>query len=198
MGQQLLPLEQLGGAARAARAFRRLLFLQASEVEGSPLLKELPRPEVLHHLYSRTPAALESPHTRSRLTPAQVCWNAVQHQSAAAAIAAAAAAGVYSLLCLACSCFDLQASCIVVLNHRHTHPPQRHCLPSTHYPPTHSPLPRPCPSPSSAVQYSLWLDGHSQEESVKFIRTALEACAPKAKGQPGFEELYPLLKRLAA
>lgn len=46
MGQQLLPLEQLGGPARALRAFRRLLFLEPSELEGSPLLKELPRPEV--------------------------------------------------------------------------------------------------------------------------------------------------------
>ncbi len=46
MGQQLLPLEQLGGPARALRAFRRLLFLEAPELEGSPLLKELPRPEV--------------------------------------------------------------------------------------------------------------------------------------------------------
>ena len=72
VGQQLLPLEQLGGAARALRAFRRLLFLESSEVEGSPLLKELPRPEALHHLYSRAPPALESPHTRSGLTPSQV------------------------------------------------------------------------------------------------------------------------------
>jgi hypothetical protein len=54
------------------------------------------------------------------------------------------------------------------------------------------------PLPTLPLQYSLWLDGHSQEESLKFIRTALEACAPKAKGAPGFEEFYPLLKRLAA
>lgn len=46
VGQQLLPLEQLGGPARALRAFRRLLFLEGPELEGSPLLKELPRPEV--------------------------------------------------------------------------------------------------------------------------------------------------------
>lgn len=46
MGQQLLPLEQLGGPARALRAFRRLLFLEPAELEGSPLLRELPRPEV--------------------------------------------------------------------------------------------------------------------------------------------------------
>lgn len=71
MGQHLLPLEQLGAPARALRAFRRLLFLEAAQVEGSPLLRELPRPEVLHHLYSRAPPQLESPHARSGLTPAQ-------------------------------------------------------------------------------------------------------------------------------
>jgi hypothetical protein len=117
VGQQLLPLEQLGGPARALRAFRRLLFLEAADLEGSPLLKELPRPEVLHHLYSRAPSALESPHVRSGLTP---------------------------------------------------------------------------------TQYSLWLDGHSQEETLKFIRTALEACASKAKGAEGADQLLPLMRRLAA
>ena len=55
VGQHLLPLEQLGGPARALRAFRRLLFLEAGEVEGSPLLKELPRPEV-RRLASSPPA----------------------------------------------------------------------------------------------------------------------------------------------
>ncbi|PSC76466.1 conserved oligomeric Golgi complex subunit 5 [Micractinium conductrix] len=117
VGQQLLPLEQLGGPARALRAFRRLLFLETAEVEGSPVLRELPRPEVLHHLYSRAPPQLESPHARSSLTPAQ---------------------------------------------------------------------------------YSLWLDNHSQAEALKFIRTALEACAARARGAPGADELLPLLRRLAA
>ncbi|KAL4458763.1 hypothetical protein ABPG75_013628 [Micractinium tetrahymenae] len=117
VGQHLLPLEQLGAPARALRAFRRLLFLETTEVEGSPLLRELPRPEVLHHLYSRAPPQLESPHSRSGLTPAQ---------------------------------------------------------------------------------YSLWLDGHSQEEALRFIRTALDACAAKAAGAPGYDELAPLMRRLAA
>lgn len=71
MGQHLLPLEQLGAPARALRAFRRLLFSEVPEVEASPLLRELPRPEVVHHLYSRAPPQLESPHARSGLTPAQ-------------------------------------------------------------------------------------------------------------------------------
>ncbi|KAL4435870.1 hypothetical protein ABPG77_000632 [Micractinium sp. CCAP 211/92] len=117
VGQHLLPLEQLGAPARALRAFRRLLFLEAPKVEASPLLRELPRPEVVHHLYSRAPPQLESPHARSGLTPAQ---------------------------------------------------------------------------------YSLWLDGHSQEEALKFIRTALDACAAKARDAPGYEELAPLMRRLTA
>lgn len=72
---------------------------------------------MLHHLYSRAPPALESPHARSGLTP---------------------------------------------------------------------------------QQYSLWLDGHSQAEALRFIRTALEACAGKAKGAEGFGDLHPLMLRLAA
>lgn len=53
-------------------------------------------------------------------------------------------------------------------------------------------------SPCLPSQYSLWLDGHSQEETLKFIRTALEACAAKAKGAEGAEQLLPLMRRLAA
>ena len=52
--------------------------------------------------------------------------------------------------------------------------------------------------PCLPPQYSLWLDGHSQEETLKFIRTALEACAAKAKGAEGAEQLLPLMRRLAA
>ncbi len=53
-------------------------------------------------------------------------------------------------------------------------------------------------NPCLPPQYSLWLDGHSQEETLKFIRTALEACAAKAKGAEGAEQLLPLMRRLAA
>lgn len=56
----------------------------------------------------------------------------------------------------------------------------------------------PCHLPPHAVQYSLWLDNHSQAEALKFIRTALEACAARARGAPGADELLPLLRRLAA
>jgi hypothetical protein len=77
----------------------------------------------LHHLFSRAPATLESPHTRSRLTPGQ---------------------------------------------------------------------------------YSLWLDEHSQEEALKFARTALEAGAAKAlaaaaagKESEQLEQLLGVMRRLA-
>lgn len=53
-------------------------------------------------------------------------------------------------------------------------------------------------SPAPALQYSLWLDGHSEAETLKFIRTALDACASKAKAADGFEATFPLMKRLAA
>lgn len=46
------------------------------------------------------------------------------------------------------------------------------------------------------AQYSLWLDQHSMEEALKFIRTALEACEPAARGEPGFDKVYPLMLRL--
>lgn len=46
------------------------------------------------------------------------------------------------------------------------------------------------------LQYSMWLDQHSMEEALKFIRTALEACAPAARGEPGFDDVYPLMQKL--
>jgi hypothetical protein len=54
----------------------------------------------------------------------------------------------------------------------------------------------PPPAPFPPPQYSLWLDGHSEAEAVRFVRTALEACAPRAAGQPGAAELLPLLREL--
>ncbi|CAA6656559.1 unnamed protein product [Spirodela intermedia] len=61
VGQNLLPVEQLGAPYRALRALRRLIFLDTALLAGSPLLQELPASAVLHHLYSR----------RSDLTPLQ-------------------------------------------------------------------------------------------------------------------------------
>ena len=73
VGQSVYPLDRLGLPFNILRAFRRLLFLETSEVPTSPLLRELPPSVVLHHLYSRAPAALQSPHVRHNFTPAQVC-----------------------------------------------------------------------------------------------------------------------------
>ena len=73
VGQSVYPLDRLGLPFNILRAFRRLLFLETSEVPASALLRELPPSVVLHHLYSRAPAALQSPHVRHSFTPAQVC-----------------------------------------------------------------------------------------------------------------------------
>ena len=72
VGQNLFPVEQLGAPFRVVRAFRPLLFLETAAVRDSPLRKELPPSVVLHHLYSRAPAELQSPHARNGLSPAQV------------------------------------------------------------------------------------------------------------------------------
>ncbi len=72
VGQSVYPLDHLGLPFNMLRAFRRLLFLDTAEVMGSPLVRELPASVVLHHLYSRAPAELQSPHVRQSFTPAQV------------------------------------------------------------------------------------------------------------------------------
>ena len=68
----LLPVDAVGAPHRALRAFRPLLFLGARELAASPLVPALPPSVVLHHLFSRAPAALQSPHARAGFTPAQV------------------------------------------------------------------------------------------------------------------------------
>ncbi|EIE21637.1 hypothetical protein COCSUDRAFT_30131 [Coccomyxa subellipsoidea C-169] len=115
VAENLLPLEAVGAPHRALRAFRALLFAAAPAPGDSLLLAALPRSTVLHHLYSRAPPALQSPHSRSGFSPAQ---------------------------------------------------------------------------------YSMWLDQHSMEEALKFIRTAVEACAPAAREQPGFDDVYPVMLNL--
>ena len=72
VGQSVYPLDHLGLPFNMLRAFRQLLFLDTAEVMGSPLVRELPASVVLHHLYSRAPAELQSPHVRQSFTPAQV------------------------------------------------------------------------------------------------------------------------------
>lgn len=71
VGQNLFPVEQLGAPYRALRAFRPVIFLETSQLEGSPLLQDLPVSVILHHLYSRGPEELQSPMQRNRLTPMQ-------------------------------------------------------------------------------------------------------------------------------
>uniref|UniRef100_A0A0D9WFX8 Conserved oligomeric Golgi complex subunit 5 helical domain-containing protein n=1 Tax=Leersia perrieri TaxID=77586 RepID=A0A0D9WFX8_9ORYZ len=71
VGQNLFPVEQLGAPYRALRAFRPVLFLETSQLEKSPLLKDLPPSVILHHLYSRGPDELQSPLQRNKLTPLQ-------------------------------------------------------------------------------------------------------------------------------
>ena len=71
VGQNLFPVEQLGAPYRALRAFRPVIFLETSQLAGSPLLQDLPPSVILHHLYSRGPDELQSPMQRNNLTPLQ-------------------------------------------------------------------------------------------------------------------------------
>ena len=71
VGQHIWPLESLGAPHSVLRALRPLLFLETAQIAASPLLGQLPASCVVHHLYSRAPAELQSPHQRSGLTPAQ-------------------------------------------------------------------------------------------------------------------------------
>lgn len=71
VGQNLFPVEQLGAPYRALRAFRPVIFLETSQLEGSPLLQDLPLSVILHHLYSRGPEELQSPMQKNKLTPMQ-------------------------------------------------------------------------------------------------------------------------------
>ena len=68
----LLPVDAVGAPHRVLRAFRPLLVLGTPELAASLLVAALPPSIVLHHLYSRAPPALQSPHIRSGFTPAQV------------------------------------------------------------------------------------------------------------------------------
>ena len=68
----LLPVDAVGAPHRVLRAFRPLIFLGTPELAASLLVAALPPSIVLHHMYSRAPAALQSPHIRSGFTPAQV------------------------------------------------------------------------------------------------------------------------------
>ncbi|GBG91815.1 hypothetical protein CBR_g53704, partial [Chara braunii] len=79
VSQNLFPVEQLGAPYRALRAFRPLIFLETSQILGSPFLQELPPSVVLHHLYSRAPEELLSPHKQANLSPQQYSLWLDQH-----------------------------------------------------------------------------------------------------------------------
>ena len=85
LGQQLVPLEGLGAPARALRALRRLLFVSTPALAASPLLPELPPSAAAHLVIGRGPPALEAPHTRAGLTPAQYSLWLDEHTPAEAA-----------------------------------------------------------------------------------------------------------------
>jgi hypothetical protein len=71
----LAPPAALGAPLRTGRALRRLLFASDAELAaaapGAGALRGVPRLEALLHLFARAPAALEAPHARARLSPAQ-------------------------------------------------------------------------------------------------------------------------------
>ncbi|XP_068657268.1 conserved oligomeric Golgi complex subunit 5-like [Aristolochia californica] len=69
VSQNLFPVEQLGASYRALRAFRPVIFMEISQLQGSPLLQDLPLSVILHHLYSLAPQELQSPLQRNNLTP---------------------------------------------------------------------------------------------------------------------------------
>jgi hypothetical protein len=71
VGAHLHPAESLGAPYRALRALRPFLFLPADGVLNSPLVKDLPRACVLHHLYSHAPKELATPYQRAGLAPPQ-------------------------------------------------------------------------------------------------------------------------------
>ncbi len=177
MGQNLVPLDQVGAPFRSLRAFRKLLFMETLALAPGPAtLPDLPPAVVAQHLFSRAPPALVSPHVRSNLTPAQVSpW----HPSRALA----RDGGMLSHGLRGCCAVGIMlppsnnwASALTppplppVTNTLHTY---------THLPP---------------LQYSLWLDEHSQEEALKFVRNALDAGVAKAKGDADVAAIQPIIK----
>lgn len=92
VGQALWPLEALGPAVRCLRAFRALLFVEDAALDpAAPPVRDLPASVALHHMFSRLPPAVQAPHERSGLSPAQYSKWLDQHSAADAVRGAAAA-----------------------------------------------------------------------------------------------------------
>ncbi|CAL9170570.1 unnamed protein product [Musa hybrid cultivar] len=68
VGQNLFPV---GAPYQALGALGPVIFLETSQLGGSPLLKDLPSSMILHHLSYRAPDELQSPLQRNNLTPLQ-------------------------------------------------------------------------------------------------------------------------------
>jgi len=58
-------------AFKSVRAFKSLVLLPIESISGSPLLRDLPRRALLHHLYSRAPKDLHTPAKRASLSATQ-------------------------------------------------------------------------------------------------------------------------------
>lgn len=71
VGRCLFPVERLGAPFRTLRAFQTLLSMETGDISSGLVLRDIPRICVLHHLYSRAPPGLASPHTRTGLSPSQ-------------------------------------------------------------------------------------------------------------------------------
>lgn len=63
VGSQLWPVEELS-TYPALRALKPLLFTDTAELGNSNVLNDMPRIHLLHHLFSRAPAELQSPYAR--------------------------------------------------------------------------------------------------------------------------------------
>jgi len=84
VSSNLFPVEKLGAPYQMLRSYRPLLFLETSALLASPLVKELPVPVTLHHMYSRAPEQLQSPMEQGGLTHAQWSMWLDQHTGAEA------------------------------------------------------------------------------------------------------------------
>lgn len=61
----IVALKDLGAPYRELRALRPLLFREPDQILNSPELKDLSLSTVLHHLFSRAPEELLSPHVKA-------------------------------------------------------------------------------------------------------------------------------------
>lgn len=82
--QHLVSADQVTPALRTFKAFRRLMFMETTDLAAGhhAVQRDMPAAIILHHLFSRTPSFIESPHTRMKLTPAQYSLWLDEHSEA--------------------------------------------------------------------------------------------------------------------